>query len=58
MRWSCCRMPELEAGGCTELCDLCGQVSIIYIIKFIMSFMSCIDDVKKFVKIVCNFLIC
>jgi len=26
MRWSCCRMPELEAGGCTELCDLCGQV--------------------------------
>ena len=22
-------MPELEAGGCTELCDLCGQVSII-----------------------------
>ena len=28
MRWSCCRMPELEAGGCTELCDLCGQVRL------------------------------
>ena len=28
MRWSCCRMPELEAGGCTELCDLCGQVCL------------------------------
>ena len=26
MRWSCCRMPELEEGGCTELCDLCGKV--------------------------------
>ena len=26
MRWSCCRMPELEAGGCTDLCDQCGEV--------------------------------
>ena len=26
MRWSCCRMPELEEGGCTELCDHCGEV--------------------------------
>ena len=37
MRWSCCRMPELEAGGCTQLCDLCGQVPIIDIFQI----MSC-----------------
>ena len=43
MRWSCCRMPELEAGGCTELCDLCGQVPILF---------TCIADTANVIPFV------
>ena len=36
MRWSCCRMPELEEGGCTELCDLCGKVWRQFVCLFVL----------------------
>ena len=25
MRYRCCGMQELAAGGCTDLCDKCGE---------------------------------
>ena len=40
-------MPELEAGGCTELCDLCGQVINIRV-------NICVNIFKYFCGLVSN----